>query len=264
MTKKRQKISIITVCFNEPRENIALTFKNICSQTYDNTEWIVIDGHSRSDTIDAINQYSSKIDKFISEPDNGIYDAMNKGISCASGDFIVFMNVGDRFYNHRTIEHIADFIQANPSGDCFYGDVAMTDSDGNEWALPQIRKVSRNALRDSMVCHQAIFSRKSLYETVGKFDLRYRIIADKDWVLRTVNAGAKWLFTDMFVSYYQTGGISADVSKREGEMAHYIARNYSTSENFRCFFFRKYRNLRQRIQRTLKCKYKGLPIHISA
>lgn len=257
------KISIITVCFNETKEKIVSTFESICSQSYDNTEWIVVDGGSKPDTIEAIDAYSDRIDKFISESDNGIYDAMNKGVSLASGDFVIFMNVGDKFHQAHTIATVADRIVANLAYDCFFGDVLVIDGNGKEWASPQIRRVSRLTLRYSMVCHQAIFSRRTLYDTVGGFDLSYRIIADRDWVLRAVDAGAKWLFVNEFICYYDGNGISSDIPKRHIEADRFVSGNYGLAENFVCFYMRKYRNLKQRSQRMLGCRYKGLPILLS-
>ena len=109
MKDVQPKISVITVCFNEPKEKIALTFDSISSQSYENTEWIVIDGGSQPETIEAINAYSAAIDKLVSEPDKGIYDAMNKGLSLASGDFVMFANVGDSFFCSETVSKAADF-----------------------------------------------------------------------------------------------------------------------------------------------------------
>ena len=159
------KVSIITVCYNEPQENVQRTFDSICAQTHLNIEWIVVDGGSRQETLAAINGYRSRINSFISEPDNGIYDAMNKGLALASGDFVMFMNTGDWFYSENTLRKIGEFIQANPRYDCYYGDVVVADGDGNKWAAPLITKINRYNLRYSMICHQAIISRKAVFES---------------------------------------------------------------------------------------------------
>lgn len=257
---KQPKITVITVCFNEPKEKIALTFKSVSSQTYKNTEWIVIDGGSKQETIEAINSYLVGIDKFICEPDNGIYDAMNKGLAIASGEFVVFMNIGDRFYNKETVENVVDCILANPAYDCFFGDVIVVDDNEKEWAAPQIKKVSRRILRYSMICHQSIFSRKTLYDTIGSFDVEYKIIADRDWVLKSIKTGAKWLYVNMFICYYDRNGVSADITKRHVEADRFVTNNYSSIDNLICFPFIKYRNIRQRFKSILRHTYKGFPV----
>ncbi|MCX6343483.1 MAG: glycosyltransferase family 2 protein, partial [Armatimonadetes bacterium] len=175
MENKQLKISIITVCYNERKENITLTFNSISSQSYRNIEWIVIDGGSKPETIDAINTYSDRIDKFVSEPDRGIYDAMNKGLSIASGDFVIFMNVGDRLYCNETIDRAVDCILANPTYDCYYGDTIRVNTKGNVEEMNRaVPKLNRFWLYKEGICHQSIFSSRQLYERTGYFDTKYQ------------------------------------------------------------------------------------------
>ena len=136
----------------------------------------------------------------------------------------------------------------------------MVDASRNRWAVPQIRKVNKYTLGFSMICHQAIFARKTLFDSIGDFDISYRIIADRDWALRSIEAGAKWAFMDMFVCNYDLNGISADVSRRQAEVDRFVAANYGAGERRICLLLRKYRNLRQRLMTGIfGCRYKGLP-----
>lgn len=257
-------ISVITVCYNEPPDRIRKTFENIALQDYPDVEWIVVDGGSNEDSMTAINEFLDAIDVLISESDDGIYDAMNKGVACASGDFIVFMNTGDSFYNKNTLAETACFIASHPNFDCYYGDAVFIDYNGNQWAAPQIRKIDRSTLCHSMVCHQSIVARRSLFKSIGSFNTTYRLIADKDWALRSIDAGARWAFMDMFICNYDATGASTIVTKRDIEISRFISDNYCAVERTLCFFLRKYRNLKQRIVvGMLRQRYKGLPVYIA-
>ena len=250
---KQPKISIITVCFNEPKENVTLTFDSITSQSYKNTEWIVIDGGSKPETLEAINAYSNAIDNFVSEPDNGIYDAMNKGLSIASGDFVIFMNVGDRFYSSETIEQVVDYISANPKYDCYYGDAIVVDKNGKEWERKQARRINRFMLRYTTVCHQAIISRRSIYNSTGGFDINYKIIADTEWILKSLAAGAKWFYIGFNVCCFDNTGCSSNKQQLNEERIRLIKANYNNLELFVYYIAKRFINLKQRIIGIPKC-----------
>ncbi|MCL5102496.1 MAG: glycosyltransferase [Armatimonadetes bacterium] len=225
------KISIITVCYNESAAKIHETFDNISSQDYPDIEWIVVDGGSGEETLAAIGEYADRIDVLISEPDNGIYDAMNKGVARATGEFISFMNVGDEYLERDTLSRIMEAARVRPDCDCFYGDVLCVDqTSGRSWIEPQIRPVSRFRLYYLTVCHQSALTRRALYDRIGGFDLKYLIVADRQWIIRSLDVGAKWLHVEMCICRFDQGGISSDIAKREAEIAKLLREQYSLSE----------------------------------
>lgn len=220
-------ISIVTVCYNEPPAKVRKTFESIASQDYPRIEWIVVDGGSCEETLSAIQEFSAKIATLISEPDNGVYDAMNKGIERAGGDFISFMNVGDQFLSSNVISTLADSIATHPDHDCYYGDVIYVDEDGQPiFKVYQPRKINLARLYTRTVCHQAILAKRSLYKVTGNFDLQYRIVADRDWIIRTLKAGASWFYTGVMICEYDARGMSSDVKKRQAEVARLLRRSF--------------------------------------
>ena len=128
----RPKISVVTVCFNAV-ETIESTIKSVIQQTYDNIEYIIIDGASTDGTLDIINNYNDRIACCLSEPDKGIYDAMNKGIKMATGEWINFMNSGDMFYKNSVLSEVALKLK---DGDIIYGDTMLSFSVGSKLKKP--------------------------------------------------------------------------------------------------------------------------------
>ena len=114
------KISVVTVCYNAVND-IEKTILSVINQTYPNIEYLIIDGGSKDGTMDIVNKYKDKIDVIVSEPDKGIYDAMNKGIDRATGDWINFMNAGDCFYNNVALESVFPRNYESVNFDILYG-----------------------------------------------------------------------------------------------------------------------------------------------
>jgi len=245
-------ISVITICYKEPPEKIHFTFSSIASQSYPHIEWIVVDGGSGEETLAAIGEYAGKIAKLISEPDDGIYDAMNKGIASAHGDFLLFMNVRDRLIEPSVLSRMADFIIANPGYDCYYGDAVYFDpKNATSYLGRQERKVGRFQLHYGMISHQATLSSRRMYDRIGPFDKSYRIIADKEWILRSVANGARWKHTGITVSEYETGGISSDPAARKDDTSRVLRQYYGLPERALYYTAKKIRGLWLRPLRAL-------------
>ncbi len=162
--------TIITVCYNAAN-SIEKTILSVLSQNYPNIEYIIIDGNSTDNTIDIIKKYQFRISKWISSPDKGIYDAMNKGIDLTTGDYINFMNAGDTFYNENVLSCIAN---KNLSEEVIYGDAIMITESYSFYQLPL---PLTQFVKTLPFCHQSSFTKTSLIKKF-KFDISYRSAAD--------------------------------------------------------------------------------------
>ena len=172
-----KKISIITVCLNEA-ESIRATCDSICSQSYSDFEWIVIDGGSTDGTLEILREYEDSMDCLISEPDTGIYNAMNKGAVKASGQYLIFMNGGDRFA-------CADALlmaSKAPRAQMLYGDVYLGDSSGDVETYPDV--VESGYMLRKMIPHQTTFYERATFEAVGGYDESFKIAGDYDLYAR--------------------------------------------------------------------------------
>ena len=199
---KTPLISIITVSYNAAT-TIEQTILSVINQTYPNIEYIIIDGGSTDGTIDIIKKYVDKISYWISEPDKGIYDAMNKGIKIASGEWINFMNCGDSFYNNTVLEDV--FKIADFSSDVIYGNTNKILNLG-EYILKASDVTGNNYMPFS---HQAAFSRTSLMKKYG-FDIEFKICADKKFFFEVLKGGYKFEYTDKVIANYEAeNGFSA-------------------------------------------------------
>lgn len=220
MDSNKLKISIITVCFNSVH-TIEQTIRSVVTQDYDNLEYIIIDGGSTDGTKEIIQKYNSCISNWISEPDKGIYDAMNKGVAMATGDVIAFLNSGD-WYKEGIINFIAKEISESQCAvSCFDVDVF----DGNE--LRVCRKASAEKienLRIGMIyCHQAIFARRFLFEKYGDFNTSFSLASDYEWILRMYNQGVDISYRGVSVANFREGGISSVKGDRTLEEMKIIA-----------------------------------------
>lgn len=192
-------ISIITIVFNGEKY-LEDTILNIIKQSYDNVEYVVIDGVSTDRTLEIIKKYEGEIDYWVSEPDKGLYDAMNKGIGLANGDWVNFMNAGDVFYNTGMIDSLVNYFKEDAS--LIYGDVrvAYTDHENTQKA----DKFS-NLWKGMICCHQSIFTRRqALIELM--FNLEYNLASDYEFLCRFYIQGYKAKKIDMVISRIIAGG----------------------------------------------------------
>ena len=167
---KKPLISIITVVYNGEK-NLEETILSVINQTYDNVEFIIIDGSSTDGTIDIIKKYEDKIDYWISEKDSGIFDAMNKGILASKGDYINFMNAGDFFTRIHLVKEVVNILNSEEI-DFLYGDYNL----GNSNIKYNIQFTYKT------ICHQVIFAHKKCFNN-NMFDLKYRWMCDYKWLL---------------------------------------------------------------------------------
>lgn len=178
------KFSVITVCYNA-EATLEDTIQSVISQTYHHVEYIIVDGASKDRTMDIVNRYRDRIAVVVSEPDKGLYDAMNKGIRLATGDYLCFLNAGDSFHEDDTLQQMVHSIHSLQLPDVLYGETELVDHEGHFLRMRRLQApehLTWKSFRQGMlVCHQAFFPRRDL---VMPYDLRYRFSADFDWCIK--------------------------------------------------------------------------------
>lgn len=198
-------LSVITVVYNNV-DHVERTLLSVLNQTYPHIEYIVIDGASTDGTLQVIEKYKDRIAKFVSEPDKGIYDAMNKGLTMATGDYVLFMNSGDELYAPETVASV--FATAN-NADIYYGETEMINDKGE--GLGQRRHKApesftwRSFKYGMSVSHQAIYIKRSL---VDPYDPQYQLSADIDWIIRAAKKAKTIVNVNQYVAKYLVGGMS--------------------------------------------------------
>lgn len=184
------KISIITVAYNSAK-TIADTLNSVGVQTHPNVEHIVVDGASTDETLALVRNHPNPNIRLVSEPDKGIYDALNKGIRLATGEVVGFMHSDDLFADAPVLQRVAAAF-ADPQIDAVYGDLQYVRKDNHDEVVRywQAGAFSRTRLRWGwMPPHPTFYVRRSVYARLGMFDTSYRIAADYDCMLRFLGAG---------------------------------------------------------------------------
>ncbi len=206
MANNRPLISFITVVFNSA-QYLEATLLSIIDQTFREIEIIIIDGGSTDGTVDIIKKYETRLAYWISEPDKGLYDAMNKGLAKATGDYVCFINSGDQLYSNEIIEKAFGNLSTLP--DIVYGETMIIDFQGNEIGLRRLKapdKLTWKLFREGMlVCHQSVYVKK---EIAPEYNLRYRIASDFDWVLKALRKAKSIHNTGLILSKFLDGGMN--------------------------------------------------------
>lgn len=201
----KPKISIITIVYNGEKY-IEKTVQSVVQQDYENIEYIVIDGGSTDNTPQILKKYQNKIAVWITEKDQGIYDAMNKGQNLATGELLWFLNGGDYIPKTDTLSTI---LQNYQNEDVLYGQAMIVNEKDEIIGLRRLvvpKKLTWKSFRLGMVvCHQAMIVKKSISET---YDLHYKIAADIDWAIRTVKKSQKNRYIPTVFCHYLEGGFS--------------------------------------------------------
>jgi len=197
-------VSIITVVYNSELY-IEKTILSIINQDYANIEFIIVDGGSTDKTIEIIKKYEQFVTKWISEKDNGLYDAMNKGINMASGDYLWFINSGDEVYSNSVLQEVFQNEQQLP--DVIYGETEIIDYKGQtigmrRHSIPE--KLNWKSLKHGMlVCHQSILVKK---EIAVEYNLKYKYSADFEWLIRVLKKAETIYNSRLILSKFMDGG----------------------------------------------------------
>jgi len=181
-----KSLSVITVTYNAGK-TLERTLKSVREQTYPYVEHIIVDGKSKDNTLALIQQYENPKLKWKSEPDNGLYDAMNKAVTMATGDYLCFLNAGDMFFLPETVENMMNSFEPASAPDILYGETAIVGDNGEFLFMRRLsapETLSWKSFKQGMlVCHQAFIAKRALAET---YDLNYRFSADFDWCIRVM------------------------------------------------------------------------------
>jgi len=212
-SKLNPRFSIITVTYNAEKV-IEETIQSVITQTYKNYEYIIIDGASKDNTLSVIDKYKDMISSVVSEPDKGLYDAMNKGIAAATGDYLCFLNAGDSFHEDDTLQLMVHSINDEALPDVLYGETAIVNKDGHFLHMRRLQTPEnltwKSFKRGMLVCHQAFFAKRSLAEP---FDLSYRFSADFDWCIRVMKKAKTLHNTHITVIDYLDEGLTTQNHK---------------------------------------------------
>jgi len=199
------KLSVITIVYNNVRD-IERTIKSVINQTYKKIEYIVIDGGSTDGTLEVIQQYKHQISTIVSEPDKGIYDAMNKGLALAKGEYVLFMNSGDEIYDEHTVE---DIFATASGADIYYGETEMYNDNWESLGRRRHEAPEQfdwTSFKYGMnISHQAIYIRRSI--TVP-YDLHYKYSSDIDWIIKAAKKASNIVNVHRYVAKYLVGGMS--------------------------------------------------------
>ena len=203
------KFSIITVTYNAGAV-IEDTIQSVITQTYKNIEYIIVDGASTDKTMSIVNRYREHIHTVVSEPDRGLYDAMNKGIRLATGDYVCFLNAGDELHEDDTLQLIVHSLTGlTELPDVIYGRTAIVDEEGHFLRMRRLEPPEnltwRSFSQGMLVCHQAFFARR---DRAVSYDLRYRFSADFDWCIRVMKQSRALHNTHLVLIDYLNEGMT--------------------------------------------------------
>jgi len=225
-----KKLSIITICYNEPE--LEETCRSVVNQSWQDFEWIVVDGGSNKETQEIWEKYKSRIDKFISEPDTGRYNAMNKGIKLAQGEYLNFLNAGDSYFYNDALKDI--FEGKNYSEGVLYGNESFV----KKFELFDVlnvmpEKVDKQFFYMATIRHQAAFIRKELFDSFGLYDEENQVVSDYAKWLEFLEKGVEFRNLPYIVTKFNLDGISVKRKTKKialSERERIINKFYSKEE----------------------------------
>ena len=217
-----KKISIVTVNYNNLK-GLVKTIQSVQKQQYSNIEYLVIDGGSIDGSKEYIENHSERISYWVSEPDNGIYDGMNKGIAHATGEYLLFLNSGDFLFSSDILSDV--FANKEYDEDLIIGRQCHIDKKGRKSSSHHVMMDEINDVYfwSNTFPHQATFIKKELFAKVGLYNDKYRIVADwAFWYEAIITHQSSYTIIENFISYMESDGVSSDMIKCRKEMAHFL------------------------------------------
>lgn len=208
MDKKIPLFSIVTITFNA-EQTLPATLASVVEQTFADYEYIVVDGQSTDRTVEIARSSGVPRMSIKSEKDSGLYDAMNKGIDRANGDYLIFLNAGDAFHSPSSLQELADAVKSGNCPDIVYGQTQIVDSERRFISMRHLTAPKRLTFgsfrRGMLVCHQAFVVRRALAD---HYDLRYRFSADYEWCLRMLKKMKSSAYTGTTLIDYLADGLT--------------------------------------------------------
>ena len=229
-------ISVITVCSND-KDRLVETSRSLEAQEYKKFEWIIVDGGSTDGSLNFIKE-NAIVSDYVSEEDNGIYDAMNKGIEMAHGEYCLFLNAGDSLYDKEVLSKIVEELDE----DLVVGHIETcghADPKKNYIRKYNNRDIGKKYLYYSRLPHQGTFIRRTLFEKYGKYDTQLQIIGDHDFFVRVLFGGTRIKYIDSCISKYPLDGIS---QQKRNDSVFLFEEEYVRKKNF-TFFYRLFRKI---------------------
>ncbi len=205
-------VSIITINLNNSK-GLQQTMQSVFAQTFPDYEYIVIDGASEDGSKEYIEQHAEKLTHWISEKDSGIYNAMNKGIARARGEYLLFLNSGDYFYNPESLH-----LLSKKTGDrkIVYGNVLVNEKDGKEWVYKFPDELSFGFFNYTNLPHQATLIKKELFQKIGLYDERYKVVSDWKFCMDAIcKYNCTYQHVNETIAVFNTGGISTNPETKE-------------------------------------------------
>ena len=237
------KISIVTVCYNAER-TIEQTIYSVINQTYKDIEYIIVDGKSNDKTLNIINKYRKNISCFISEKDTGIYNAMNKGIKLATGEYIHFLNADDALVNKNIIKNIVGYLKKDKEIDILSAPVYLVDEEN------KIQTIFSNLKDILTIPHQGMFCKRNILLKY-LFDEKLKISGDYEFILRCFINKKKFCFINEPVAFYSNAGIST-INDKIIQLEHeYIFNKYKENQYDNKYILKKYQ-WRDKIKKITK------------
>jgi len=241
--KKKPLVSVITITY-QAQDVLIRTLESVLCQTYLNIEYILVDGDSKDHTVSIIKSYENQFRsrnmsfRWISEPDKGIYDAMNKGIKMSNGEYLLFMNAGDKLSSEDCLELIFQGLNGGNSStdlpDFIYGETKIVDEMGNIMGDRRLKSPEvltwKNFKMGMLVCHQSMLVKKSI---APFYDLEYRYSSDFDWTIRCLKNSKIIHNTHLVLSHFLDGGVSKQKMRASlKERFRIMAKNYGWISTF--------------------------------
>jgi glycosyltransferase involved in cell wall biosynthesis len=222
------KISIVTINYNNV-VGLEQTIDSVLAQSYQHIDYVVIDGGSDDGSAAVIEKNAQKINHWVSEKDDGIYNAMNKGIKAAKGDYLLFLNSGDRLIDKETIKEVVD---SKPMADLIYGDLLFV-TDEKEWTWVQPEVLTFQTFFKSTIPHPSTFIKKTVFDNIGFYDENLKIVADwKFFILAVTKYNCSYKHINRLISAHNFDGVS---SKPENLAVINDERSKVLTENFPLF-----------------------------